>query len=73
MVSFKTLLCFLYWKLPFTVCTDASDKQLVDFISQNNKPIVFFSIIWIKPQCNYTATDKGLLVIVECLKKFWVS
>ena len=39
-------------------------------ISQNNKPIVFFYRKLIKPQRNYTKTEKKLLAIVECLKQF---
>ena len=39
MVSAYTLLSYPYWKLSFTVPTDASDKQLGSVISQNNKPI----------------------------------
>ena len=70
MVSMKTLLSYQYWKLPFTVHTNASDKQLGAVISQNNKPIVFFSIRLSNPQCNYTTTEKKLLAIVECLKQF---
>ena len=64
------MLSYPYWKLTFTVHTDASDKQLGSVISQNNKPIAFFSRILIKPQCNYTTTKKELLAIVECLKQF---
>ena len=36
----------------------------------NNKAIVFFSIIFIKPQRNYATTEKGILAIVQCLKEF---
>ena len=43
MVSADALLSYTYWKLPFTVPTDASDKQLGDVISQNDKNIAFFS------------------------------
>ena len=43
MVSVETLLGYTYWKLPFTVHTDVYDKHLGDDISQNNKPIAFFS------------------------------
>ena len=68
MVSDKTLLSYPDWKLPFKVHTDASDKQLGAFISQNNKPIAFFSKKLRKPQCNYTTTEKEILAIVECLK-----
>ena len=49
MVSAETLLRYPYWKIPFTVNTDASDKKLGSVISQNNKPIAFFSIILTKP------------------------
>ena len=44
MVSAEKLISYLDWKLPFTVHTDASDKQLICVISQNNKPIDFISI-----------------------------
>ena len=69
MVSADTLLSYPYWKLAFTVHTDASDKQLGIVISQNNKPIDLFSIILSKPQRNYTTTEKKLLAIVEYPKK----
>ena len=41
MVSDDNLLSYTYWKIPFTVHTDASDKQLGDIISHNNQPIDF--------------------------------
>ena len=68
MVFAETLLSYPDWKLPFTVHTDASDKQLGAVIRQNNKPINFFSRKLSKPQHNYTTTKKELLAIVECLK-----
>ena len=58
MVSFETLLSYSDWKIPFTVHTDASDKQLGSLISQNNKYIAFFSIILNNPKCNYTTNEK---------------
>ena len=70
MVSEKTLLSYPDWKLTFTVHTDASDKQLGAVISQNKKPISFFSRRLSKPQRNYTTTEKELIVIVKCLKKY---
>ena len=43
MVSAETLLIYPDWIIPFTVHTDASDKQLGAIISHINKPIGFFS------------------------------
>ena len=64
MVSAERLLIYPDWKLPFTVHTDASDKQVGAVISQNNKPIAFFLVILSKPQRNYTTTKKKLLVLL---------
>ena len=70
MVSAETLLSYPYFKLTFTVNTDASDKQLGAVISQNNKTIAFFLRRFSKPQCNYTMTEKEILAILEFLKQF---
>ena len=69
MVSADTLLSYPDWKLPFTVHTDASDKQLGTVINHNNKPIALFSRILSKPQLNHTTTENELLAIVECLNQ----
>ena len=58
MVYDETLLSYLDWKIPFTLHTYASDKQLGGFISQNNKYVALFSRILIKPQHKYTTTEK---------------
>ena len=68
MVYYETLLSYPYWKLPFKVHTDASDKQLGAVISQNNKPISLFTRRLSKSQRNYTKTKVEPLAIVECLK-----
>ena len=65
MVSAETLLSYPDWKLPFTVHTDDSDKNLGAVIIKNNKTIALFSIRLSKPHRNYTTTEKELLVIVE--------
>ena len=62
MVSAETLRSYPDWKLPFTVHTDASDKQLGAVISHNYKQIYFFYRKLSKPQRNYTTTEKELLV-----------
>ena len=71
MVSAETLSIYADWTIPFTIHTDASDKQLGAVISQNNKPITFFSGGRLsKAQLNYTTIEKELLSIVECLNQF---
>ena len=70
MVSSDMLLGYPDCKLPFTVHTDDSDKQLGSAIIQNNKHFAFFSIILSKLQRNYTTTEKALLAIVEYLNQF---
>ena len=70
MVSAETLLNYPDCKIPFTVHTDASDIQVYDTTSQNNKPVALFSRKLSKPQRNHTATEKEFLSIVERLKQF---
>ena len=43
MISEEVFLNYPYWSRPFDVHTDASDKQLGAVISQEEKPIAFFS------------------------------
>ena len=65
MVSYDTFLNDIDCKIPFTVHTYSSDKQLGDFIIQNNKRIDFFSIILSEPQRNYTKREKEILFMAE--------
>ena len=64
MVSAGTLLSYTDYNTPFTVLTDASDKQLGSIISKNNKTISFFSRILSKPQRNYTTNKRELFSIL---------
>ena len=52
MVSADTLLDYPDWKIPFTVQTYSSDKELGAVISLNNKPIDLFLRKISKPQRN---------------------
>jgi len=70
MVSKETLLTYPDWSILFTVHTDASNYQLGALISQNDKPIAFFSRELNSAQKNYTTTEKELLSIVECVKQY---
>ena len=60
-VYYGMLLSYPDWKLPFTVHTDASDKQLGAVINKNNKPTAFFSRILSNPELNTLETRKSLL------------
>jgi len=54
----------------FDFYTDASTKQLGAVITQDNRPIAFFSRKLSDAQCKYTVTEVELLAIVETLKEF---
>ncbi len=55
---------------PFEIYTDASTKQLGAVITQENRPIAFFSRKLSGAQSKYTVTKLELLAIVETLKEF---
>ena len=59
--------CFLK---PFEIYTDASTLQLGAVITQENRPIAFFSLKLSGAQSKYTITKIELLAIVEALKEF---
>ena len=52
------------------IYTNASTKQLEAAITQDNRPILFFSWKHSIAQSKYTDTKLELLVIVEILKEF---
>ncbi len=54
----------------FEIYTDASSKQLGAVITQDNRPIVFFSWKISDVQCKYSIAKIELLAIVETLKAF---
>ena len=63
-------LAFPDFSKPFEIHTDASNTQLGAVISQNGKPIAFYSRKLNPAQTRYSVTEKELLSIVEVLKEF---
>jgi hypothetical protein len=55
---------------PFDIYTDASTKQLGVVITQDNRPIAFFSRKLSGAQSKYTVIKLELLAIAETLKEF---
>jgi hypothetical protein len=66
----ETLLHYPDFNQPFEIHTDASKYQIGAVITQNNKPIAFYSRKLRDGQHNYTTTERELLAIVETLKEF---
>ncbi len=55
---------------PFEIYADASSTQLGAMITQDNRPIAFFSRKLSEMQQKYSVTEIELLAIVETLKEF---
>ena len=66
----QTLLAYPDSSKPFVIHTDASHTQLGSVISQDGKPIAFYSRKLNDAQTRYTTTERELLSIVETLKEF---
>ena len=69
-ISRETLLAYPDFNDVFDIHTDASHTQLGAVISQNGKPIAFYSRKLNPAQTRYTTTERELLAIVETLKEF---
>ena len=66
----EILLAFPDFSKPFVIHTDASKLQLGAIISQDGKPISFYSRKLNPAQTRYTTTERELLSIVKTLKEF---
>src|SRR5687767_15181253 len=66
----EVLLAYPILNEVFDIHTDASLYQLGACISQNGKPIAFYSRTLNPAQTQYTTTERELLSIVEVLKEF---
>jgi hypothetical protein len=67
-IAKETVLAYPDFSRPFEIYTDASSMQLGAVITQDNKPIAFFSRKFSKMQQKYSVTEIKLLAIVETLK-----
>jgi hypothetical protein len=64
------MLAFPDFNKKFVIYTDASKYQLGGVITQNDKPLAFYSRKLKDAQTRYTTTEQELLSIVETLKEF---
>jgi hypothetical protein len=69
-IAKKTVLAYPDFPKPFEIYTDASSTQLGAVITEDNRPIMFFSRKLSKTQQKYSVTKIELLAIVETLKEF---
>jgi hypothetical protein len=69
-IAKKTVLAYLDFLKPFQIYMDASSTQLGSVITQDNRPIAFFSRKLSETQHKYSVTEIELLAIVETLKEF---
>jgi hypothetical protein len=68
-IAKEVVLTYLDFTKPFEIYTDASTKQLGAVITQDNRPIAFFSRKLSGAQSKYTVTKLELLAIVETPKE----
>ncbi len=69
-IAKEIVLAYLDFLKPFEIYTDASSTQLGAMITQDNRPIGFFSKKLSETQLKYSVMEIELLAIVETLKEF---
>jgi hypothetical protein len=69
-IAKETVLAYPDFLKPFEIYMDAFSTQLGAVITQDNRPIAFFSRKLSKTQQKYSVTEIELLAIVETLKEF---
>ena len=69
-IARQTMLAYPDFNKPFQIHTDASHLQLGAVISQDGKPIAFYSRKLNPAQTRYTTMERELLSIVETLKEY---
>ena len=70
LIAKETLVTFPDFTKEFEIHTDASKLQLGACITQDGKPVAFYSRKLNPAQTRYTTTERELLSIVETLKEF---
>ena len=73
LIAKETLVTFPDFSKEFEIHTDASKLQLGACISQEGKPVAFYSRKLNPAQTRYTVTEQELLSIVETLKELETS
>jgi len=68
-IAKETLLAYPNFNKPFQIHTDASHYQLGAVVSQEGKPIAFYSRKLNPAQMRYTTTERELVSIAETLKE----
>ncbi len=66
----KVVLAYPDYSKAFEIYTDPSSKQLGAVITQDNRPVTFFSQKLSVSQSKYSVTEIQLLAIVKTLKEF---
>jgi hypothetical protein len=69
-ITKDVVLAYQDYSKVFEIYTDASSKQLVEVITQDNRPIAFFSWKISDTQHKYSVAKIELLAIVETLEEF---
>jgi hypothetical protein len=69
-IAKDTVLAYPDFLKPFEIYTDASSMQLGAVITQDNRPIAFFSRKLSDMQQKYSVTEIELLALVETLNEF---
>ena len=69
-IAKRTVLAYPDFSKPFVIHTDASHYQLGAVISQDGKPIAFYSRKLNDVQTQYATTEQELLSIVKTLKEY---
>jgi hypothetical protein len=69
-IAKETVLAYPDFLKPFEIYMEASSTQLVAVITQDNRPVTFFSRKLSEMQQKYSVTEIKLLAIVETLKEF---